>query len=114
METIVSWKDPSKEPPPFDKVIWAMIGYKSTHDCGLSWQEYLDPYPLIISTDSPNDSGSQSEIERFVRDGTCFNEHQFFITDRHGDMFKNIELKSDAIVAWAELPDFIALLEIKN
>ncbi|MDD2742059.1 MAG: hypothetical protein PHV02_07290 [Rhodocyclaceae bacterium] len=111
METHIKWQSPSQTPPPFNTLILALIGYQSSPDFGITWEKVLDPYSVIITNESPNDTldrimNSQREFDLFQKGEIPFSECHFQLTDRHGEAYPHLELRSDAIMYWSALPDF--------
>lgn len=116
MKTVIEWKDPAVEAPPFNKRILALLGGSGSNDCMQTWTQYVHFCDVVISRTSPNDEDEFSEYEEFtiVKGKYPYSEYQFHVAYWHEMKFgsrENLDWYSDSISRWAPMPDFSEVLK---
>ncbi len=117
METIIDWLDPKKVLPPFNKRILVLLGGQGSLDCMKTLTRYVTVSDVIVLRQSPNDDGdAETEYERWISEAdrqAAYHNYQFDVIgwaayqyeDAGGECGEPAEWYSDAIVAWAPMPD---------
>jgi len=118
MKTEINWKDPNIENPPFAERILVLLGGTGSSDCMRTFEKYVHICDVVMKLESPNDDEPGSEHQAFIDDERgpeCFDDYQFCLQYWHdnefGDDEDQMDWYSDAIVAWAPMPDFSEVLK---
>ena len=119
MKHEIEWNTPKEKHPPFGKQILVALGGQGSDDCTQTWVKYVRLANVVIDKTSPNDDEPGSEYSDYKREalsGVSYDAFQFYVVDYDKYRFENdgdIESDwfSDAIVAWAPMPDFSEVLE---
>lgn len=121
MKTEIEWLDPKQTVPPFGVQFLAVMGGIGSNDCMRTSRPYVHIANVVMSKGSPNAPGTK-EYGAWLADGgdaEAFDDFQFYIVPfdewEYGSGSESeSDWYSDAIVAWAPMPDFSALLAKKS
>ena len=118
METKITWFKPNEKTPPFDEQILVLLGGQGSNDAGRTFQRYVKVANVVMLEESINDEESGSEYQAFQDDERgpgCFDDYQFFLIEysdhTYGDETNVLDWHSDAIVAWAPMPDLSEVMD---
>jgi hypothetical protein len=82
VKTVIDWKDPTIEPPPFNTRILALLGGSGSNDFMQSWTKYAHIADVVIKRSSPNDDGEEfTEYDEFTSGESeyPYAEYQFHV-----------------------------------
>lgn len=127
MQTVIDWIDPKKVFPSFGKRILVLLGGQGSHDGMKTWTQYVTVSDVIVLRHSPNDSddGEQSEFDLWLGEPDrqkAYQNYQFDVVgwaahcfeDAGGEFGKSAEWYSNAIVAWAPMPELSFAISTKS
>ena len=111
MKTDIEWLDPKTSIPPFGVQILVILGGIGSKDAMRTSTPYVHIVNAIMSRETPNAEGFE-DYRAFLKGEATFDEFQFCIVPfadyEYGD--GESDWYSDAILAWAPMPDFSELL----
>lgn len=121
MKTEIEWIDPNVTVPPFGVQFLAVLGGIGSKDFLRTSTPYVSVQNVVMSKGSPNSPGTEEYKDFIADDGdSCkFSEFQFYIVPfdqwEYGNGSESeSDWYSDALLAWAPMPDFSALLAKKQ
>lgn len=102
MKTIIDWKDPNLETPPFNQPFVAGLGSSETRDAGATWQKTVTIRTVVMRPWGPlDDEGTDYLRQEFEADDRwpgCFSDYQFCLETLAND--DDDPWYSDCIVQW--------------
>lgn len=117
MKTEIEWLDPKASHPPFGVQILVILGGIGSKDCMRTSTPYVHIANAVIARETPNCEG-YSDYHDFLKGEAPWDDFQFYVVPfdqyEYGDPSDCDDWYSDAIVAWAPMPDFSALLAKKQ
>lgn len=115
--TIIDWIDPKKVFPPFNERILVLLGGQGSRNCMKTWSRYVTVSDVIVLRQSPNDDADDNpEYDLWLEEAdqqAAYHNYQFDVIgwaarqyeDAGGEFGEPAQWYSDAIVAWAPMPD---------